>query len=411
MRLRILFLLVGLAAAEALLQVATAVFPPVEARLSGLKPRYVVDPALYVRGDPTLPEYDEAGFRNEARPERADIVAIGDSQTEGSGVARENAWPQQLARHLGLTVYQTAFGSYGPGHYLELVDDALTLRPDTVIVALYTGNDLAGAYDWVYERERNPELRTGDAERLAELWSAERERGPIDRPWRITRDAEKGLHDRPILGWVRTTLDEHSKIVALFDQIQWRISGGGDNLDIDAGPRDWDETMAALENVPRDILYPFDDGGMRTVFTPRARLAAQDLGDARIAEGLRITLAALERIAAACRDRARLLVLLMPTKEMVYADLVRGHATDAPQAFVQLLAAESEVRARIREGLAERGIATIDPLTALRAALGATGTVHAQINPYPENWDGHPSAAGYTAVKETVVSALSRPPA
>src|SRR5512139_4100759 len=104
--IRIVLLLLGLLLAEAALQIATVVFPPVEARLSGLKPRYVADPDLYVRGDSSLPEYDDMGFRNETRPARVEIVAIGDSQTEGLGVARDSAWPQQLARRLDTSVYQ-----------------------------------------------------------------------------------------------------------------------------------------------------------------------------------------------------------------------------------------------------------------------------------------------------------------
>jgi lysophospholipase L1-like esterase len=408
--IRILLLLLGLLVAEAALQIATVVFPPVEARLSGLKPRYVSDPRLYVRGDSSVPEYDELGFRNETRPARVDIVAIGDSQTEGSGVARDNAWPQQLARRLDTTVYQMAFGSYGPGHYLALIDDALALQPHTVILAVYTGNDLAGAYDWVYDKGRDAELQTDSAELRRELQRAERERGPIDRAWRMARDAEKGLHDQPMLGWLRANVEGRSKIVALYEQVEWRISGRAADLEIDAAPTDWTETMATLEGVPRDVLYPFDDGAVRTVFTPQARLSAQDLDDDRIAEGLRLTLAVLDRIAEKCRGRARLLVLLMPTKELVFAERVRRHATEIPSSFSRLLERETAVRAQIGTALRGRGLETMDPLPAMRALLATGDQRRKPVNPYPETWDGHPAAAGYTAVSLAVAETLSRPP-
>lgn len=408
--IRILLLLLGLGVAEAALQIATVVFPPVEARLSGLKPRYVSDPHLYVRGDSSLPEYDDVGFRNETRPGRVDIVAIGDSQTEGSGVARDNAWPQQLARRLETSVYQMAFGSYGPGHYLALIDDALALRPHTVIVAIYTGNDLAGAYDWVYDKGRNPELQTDSAERRRELQRAERKRGPIDRAWRMARDAEKGLHDQPMLGWLRANVEGRSKIVALYKQVEWRISGRAGNLDIDASPTDWTDTMGTLDGVPQDVLYPFDDDAVRTVFTPLARLGAHDLDDDRIAEGFRVTLAALDRIAEKCRGRARLFVLLMPTKELVFAERVRMHATETPSSFSRLLERETAIRVRIESALRERGVETIDPLPAMRALLATDDRQRKPVNPYSETWDGHPAAAGYTAVSLAVSEALSRPP-
>jgi hypothetical protein len=78
--------------------------------------------------------------------------------------------------------------------------------------------------------------------------------------------------------------------------------------------QNWHETMAVIDGAPDSILFPYDDDAARTVFTPQARLAAQDLGDARIREGMRITISVLERIAAECHGRARLLVLLIPTK-------------------------------------------------------------------------------------------------
>jgi hypothetical protein len=67
------------------------------------------------------------GWRNELRPERAAIVAIGDSQTYGDEVRCEDAWPQRLGRQLGRTTYNLALRGYGPMQYLRLVDDAIAL--------------------------------------------------------------------------------------------------------------------------------------------------------------------------------------------------------------------------------------------------------------------------------------------
>ena len=409
--LRIVLLLLGALLAEAILQMATSTFPFVEARLSGLKPRYVADPVLDVRGDSSLPEYDPFGFRNDARPPRAEIVAIGDSQTEGSGVARENAWPQQLAGLRKESVYQLAFGSYGPGHYLALTDDALSLEPQTVIVAVYTGNDLAGAYEWVYVNGRNPELRNDSAERRAELARADRERGPIDRAWQSARDAEKGLYGRPLLSWLRTNVEGRSKLMALYEQLEWRISGRASNLDRDAGPAEWSDVVRTIDRVPPEILFPFEDGAVRTVFTPQARLAAQDLDDARIAEGLRLTLAFLDQIAAKCRGRSELRVLLMPTKELVFAARVQARVPNPPQSFLRMVERESTIRTQIAAHLHEHGIATIDPLPAMRALLASDDHNGSPVNPYSQTWDGHPATPGYTAVSRAVAAALSRPPA
>lgn len=407
---RVLVVLFGLLLAEASLQIATAVFPTVEARLSGLKPRYVADPVLYVRGDSELPEYDENGFRNEVRPARSRIVVIGDSQTEGSGVARENAWPQQLAARLETSVYQMAFGSYGPGHYLALIDDGLLLEPQFIVVAIYTGNDLAGAYEWVYTNGRNSDLPSGSPEMREKIARAEVERGAIESAWNATREAKKGLYGRPILRWLHTDIEERSKIVALYQQLQWRLSGRANELETERVRPQWSTTLRSLDGVPPDLLFPFDDGTVRTVFTPRARLAAQDLDDARIAEGLRLTVAALERIAIECRDRARLLVLLLPTKENVFAQRVAADTTRPPEAFLQLVRQENEIRARLDAALRERGIDVVDALPVMRALLAVHEPNGAAVNPYPETWDGHPAAAGHAAVSRVVADAISRLP-
>lgn len=47
--------------------------------------------------DPRLDDVDANGFRNADVLQQADIVAIGDSQTQGFNAAAEGSWPQLLA--------------------------------------------------------------------------------------------------------------------------------------------------------------------------------------------------------------------------------------------------------------------------------------------------------------------------
>ena len=67
-----------------------------------------------------------------------------------------------------------------------------------------------------------------------------------------------------------------------------------------------------------------NDADIRTVFTTAYRLAGLDLDDPRVDEGLRITNEVLWR-AQQKADKAgvKLLVLLIPTKELVYAELTQ----------------------------------------------------------------------------------------
>ena len=92
--------------------------------------------------NPDFPGHDQWGYRNESVPAQADIVILGDSHTYGVGVEREEAWPHLLSDSTGATAYSIAFGGWGPGQHLLLMDKALSLRPKLIVEAIYTGNDL-----------------------------------------------------------------------------------------------------------------------------------------------------------------------------------------------------------------------------------------------------------------------------
>ena len=64
-----------------------------------------------------------------------DIVAIGDSVTYGSGVARRLAYPARLARALDLKVYNAGLnGDTAPSGLARLERDALRHHPDIVLI-------------------------------------------------------------------------------------------------------------------------------------------------------------------------------------------------------------------------------------------------------------------------------------
>ena len=126
------------------------------------------DAVLGTRMAPNAPGHDARGFRNEAAPAQADLVAIGDSHTWGTNARIDEAWPQVLGRSLGRTAYNLALGGYGPIQYEALAEEALTLRPSVIIVALYVGNDLWDAYVRVWSEDRYRDRRKtggGDASR------------------------------------------------------------------------------------------------------------------------------------------------------------------------------------------------------------------------------------------------------
>ena len=115
----------------------------------------ITDARLGYRPNPRIPGHDARGWRNARALERADVVVFGDSQTYGVNVASENAWPQQLATDMRLTVYQMAYGGFGPAHYPILLNEARPLEPKVILASYYFGNDLLDAYWLIYDKRRS----------------------------------------------------------------------------------------------------------------------------------------------------------------------------------------------------------------------------------------------------------------
>lgn len=124
------------------------------------------DPYTVVRMQPLRPDgptgpTDILGFRNRAVPSRADVVAIGDSQTFGLNASLEDNWPSRLDAALGesASVYAMASGGWGAVQYLDMFRKALFLKPRLVIVAFYSGNDALESLRTAYAVARWSELR------------------------------------------------------------------------------------------------------------------------------------------------------------------------------------------------------------------------------------------------------------
>jgi len=98
---------------------------------------------------------DARGYRNQTALETYDIVALGDSFTEGSNVSDEHPWPVRLAGLTGRSVYNLGISGYDPFHYREsLREVGLSLRPRVVICMIYEGNDFRSTKS--DEKRRDP---------------------------------------------------------------------------------------------------------------------------------------------------------------------------------------------------------------------------------------------------------------
>lgn len=367
-------------------------------------PIAIPDLRLGIRPNPEFPGHDANGFRNECVPEQVDIVAMGDSQTYGMGVRKNQAWPHQLSRMLGKQVYSMAFGSYGPLHCQELIPKALSLKPQLIILAFYAGNDLYDAFQLVYGERADPHwimMKNSEQSVLEKIQRAEEKETLISEAFRLTaRVLGKTVGDVGKIDSApkRSFLSRHSRIVRLVEMLIQELS-------IRPAPQ-----KGLMQKRPdqskeaKKLFWAFENEELRTVFNPSYRQFALDRSDPRIEEGFRLCLEGMRLMAqTARRNSVSFAVLLIPTKELVFKNVVsEALGENSDERYQRLITTEENVLEDVKNYLEDHDIPVIDCRDALRQSL-QSGPL-----PYRTTNDGHPTPAGYRAIAGEVALEIDR---
>lgn len=354
----------------------------------------VPDKYLGLRGHPAYWGHDRNGFRNPYVPDTADIVVFGDSQTYGVNVRSREAWPKVLEVMLRKNVYNMAFPGYGPVHHLILWREASLYQPKIIIEALYSGNDLFDSFDLVYNGQQLPELKTEDPavwEEIAEWEKSENLNQQISQLFNQTTVRDPSRKSALI-----KFLAKHSKSYGLSQRISyevWLLFGGQKK----SNERLWEIAQEIQKEEP-GYFEMLAKGDIRTLFTSQYRLGGLNLKDPRIREGEQILFKAIARMnELAVRDDVKFLVLLIPTKEFVFREMVESPAAD----YSALVANEETFWNEAVHFFKERGIEYVDALPALREQFKVGK------QPYHVTLDGHPNQLGHRAIAELLKERLS----
>jgi lysophospholipase L1-like esterase len=343
-----------------------------------LQAKMLEDAVLNHRIAPFTTGHDALGFRNADVPERAHIVAIGDSLTYGVGAPREASWPHQLGMLLGTSVYNMGLGGYGPLQYLYLAQNAAKpLKPRFVVVGFYLGNDLMDAF---YLARGRPH------------WYG----------WRVSTEAEPSLTDLDRAGQAQpkkrfaTLRDWLARNSVLYSVVRATILP---RFQI----REQEALAAQADPDVRMLWIDASEPTMRTIFTPQLRLSAVDLDIRAVREGMTISQKALVALKAEVdRQGAQLLTVIIPTKERVYCRHLEESRQKTPEAFVNLCRAEVRANAELSRFLAKHGIAYVDVTRALESHI------ERRLPVYPNDSDAHPQAAGYKVIAHEIAAGLRR---
>lgn len=271
--------------------------------------------ALRVRTDDFdyLLRTDSRGFTNiETEPAEADIVILGDSLVEGEGVDLESGFASLVAKQLnGAKVVNLAVTAAGPERQYRVYRRfGRPLRPRLVIAGLYPASDLDN------DETFNAWLREGEGSHYEEF----RRRGPTASAPRSRKTTLRRWLQRE--SWLYGNVYERLR----------RITG---------------------HSRPPQEAYRFP-GGEEVLFDSKALAFALHRGDGstpRVAAAVQST----ARLRAAVeQDGARLVVMLIPSKEELFAS---GAAPSGPPEVVEL-----------RRRLAESDIEVLDLYPSLRIA-------------------------------------------
>ncbi len=373
----------------------------------------IPDPVLGHRFKPGAGGHDMNGFRNDSAYSRADIVVLGDSQTYGSGVEQRENWPSRLQEQTGLGIYNMSAGGWGPVESMFLLEEGLRLRPRLVIEAIYAGNDFFDCFTAAYYRLNLDSLKTSDpllATAVDSAESVEKYSSRVGRAYSIRNIEKREGKVYRLKNWLYGNLYSYkllsltkSKLLASLSSESKPISAEDRN----APPvplnkltaKRWADSRAAARLYPSHYLV-FDAGASRTILTPGYRGVATDMDDPRVREGVQLACAAIDRMASRLRKmEVDFLVLLIPTKELVFAHLVDNSNTENDEArddYFRMLANERLIWSTVKARLDSAGIAWLDGLPCLREAFNNGA------QPYMVTENGHPDAPGHRALAECV---------
>ncbi len=334
---------------------------------------------------------DANGFRNSEPQSMAEVVALGDSFTDGMTLPAEMTWPARLASRLGVSVRNYGTAGFGPGQELRALEEyALACRPRLVVVGFFAGNDLVDA-----ERFEAFERGGGSIPSVGRGWKIKGVIARFDQLYLTSlyqgasaflSDGRRGLKGRP----ARATGDD--------------FSGEDSTVSRATGPA-FDRGLFSIPvsgHVLRFALLP--------PYLNRLTLSRQQL---EVSRGWELTRRAYREMHRLVRAQgAELIVLFIPSKSQVYLPqlLASFEATELRAALGYCLGSpepqpelDTLMRNRLalndlmREFCAEEGIRFLDLTEDLESRVRAGQNVY-----FPD--DSHWNAAGH----ETAAAALDR---
>jgi hypothetical protein len=193
--------------------------------------------------------------------------------------------------------------------------------------------------------------------------------------------------------------DPDESVTLAYSVDHWAPLRPDPNLDLSDKPR-----FPGFPVPPSEQLPARFKGGLTTIFTPSLRLVSNDTAHATVRAGYQIMEKVVQLMAKTASEvNIHLVVTVIPTKELVYAERVRHEKINVSADYTKLVEME---RANI-DHLAQSfkllpNVEYVDLVSALQTAASTNLLL------YPPAADGHPMEAGNRVIAAAVAPAVGK---
>jgi hypothetical protein len=429
-------LIIGLVSAEAFLRTVSLVFPQIDELVT--PPEVIRDATLEYRFSCSPWERSVGSIYKGTATGPVRLVALGDSITYGSGVTPEEAWPQTLqalreeqsfprlgqqdpqfptetmmrqyvaqkvsywfggpASQDSSAALNMSCPGYGPVQYVWMLEEALKLKPDTIVVTFYLGNDLFDAFHLVDLYHFTGQLKVPPYD-----WPLER---VLEELRRTSPDVRQGTADlsHAVVPDNRDALRLMGLLRSVYTMSEYKF---GSTRESGFGGKLFKSITRAAATLSPDAWF-FDDGAVCTTFSFKRVLRAVNLRDDIVKTGLRYSMEAYKLMKQRADEAGvRFYVLVVPTKHTVFKGAVLKHCAaqgiPVPARFRAVIENEHRIREATLAFFGDNGIAHVDTLPALEAAL-VRGS-----QSYKISVDNHPNAYGQRVIARSILKAVEGP--
>jgi lysophospholipase L1-like esterase len=207
------------------------------------------------------------------------------------------------------------------------------------------------------------------------------------------------FHPRVIVIAFYSGNDPDESVTLAYSVDHWAPLRPDPNLDLSDKPR-----FPGFPVPPSEEWPVHFKGGLTTIFTPSLRLVSNDNSHATVRAGYQIMEKVAQLMAKSANEaHIHLVLTVIPTKELVYAERVRREGINANADYMKLVELErANIDHLARSFKQLQNVEYVDLVEALQKAASTNQLL------YPQGTDGHPMKAGNRVIAASLASAVEK---